>query len=174
MNSSYADFTESDDPETITEEVAAALNDLLTQRIVPALSSREQFRLADIIECVGTSEKHRRSLDDNGCRFLLFFRQHVLLATQKSETSSPISWREITWAYHSGSQDILVDLVSRHWGGKVCWKQARESGMFMWMTDLTALVRFPHCFDIHFDHELPNIHLFQSHMVHYEFTEPTT
>ncbi|KAF2096638.1 hypothetical protein NA57DRAFT_67310 [Rhizodiscina lignyota] len=138
MHSSYVDFEDDEDPETVTEEVASSLTELLTKHQVPQLSSREQFNLVDIVECVGTVEKHRRSIDDNGCRFLLFFRQHVLRAGH-SATQVPIAWREITWAYHSGSQDILVDLVSRHFQGRMLWHHARESGMFMWMTDLTAL-----------------------------------
>ena len=62
-------------------------------------------------------------------------RKSPLPATQVS-----ISWREMVWAYHSGSQDILVDLVSRQFHGRMLWEHARESGMFIWMTDLTALV----------------------------------
>jgi hypothetical protein len=139
IRSSYADFSE-EDPETLTEEVAASLNELLTSRQVPLLSSREQFILADTIECVGTVEKHRRSMDVNGCRFLLFFRQHSLRESQHFEQDATLSWREITWAFHSTSQDILADLVSRHFNGKMLWKHARECGIFMWMTDLTALV----------------------------------
>lgn len=137
MHSSYADFAD-EEPETITEEVAAQLNEQLATKSVPFLSSREQFHLADIVECVSTVEKHRRSLDGNGVRFLLFFRQHFLHANHYKADS--ISWREITWAFHSGSQDILADLVSRHFQGKMLWEHARESGIFMWMTDLTALV----------------------------------
>jgi WD40 repeat protein len=138
MHSSYADFTDGE-PETLTEEVASALNEVLANRKVPLLSAREQIHLVDIIECVGLVEKHRRSIDENGCRFLLFFRQHMLRTTQHSEHDA-ISWREITWAFYSGSQDILADLVSRHFHGKMQWEHARESGIFMWMTDLTALV----------------------------------
>ncbi|KAL1623343.1 regulator of (H+)-ATPase in vacuolar membrane [Neofusicoccum ribis] len=142
MQSSYADFTDADDePASVTEEVAANLNELLLTKSVPQLSNREQFHLADIVECVGTVEKHRRSVDDNACRFLLFFRQHYLRDRdgQRSEDKAHISWREITWAYHSGSQDILMDLVSRHFQGRILWKQAKEAGIFMWMTDLNAL-----------------------------------
>lgn len=141
MQSSYAEFAD-EEPETVTEEVAAQLNDQLTTKRVPFLSSREQFHLADIVECVGTVEKHRRSLDENGVRFLLFFRQHFLHASHRKSDS--ISWREITWAFHSGSQDILADLVSRHFQGRMLWQHARESGIFMWMTDLTALVSLSH------------------------------
>ncbi|KAF2635435.1 hypothetical protein P280DRAFT_473836 [Massarina eburnea CBS 473.64] len=135
MHSSYADFSDDTEPETVTEEVASSLNELVQTKQIPILSSREQFHLADIIECVGMVEKHRRSIDDNAGRFLLFFRQHVLSEAPKG----PISWREITWAFHSQSQDILVDLVSRHFSGKMLWQHAKESGMFMWMTDITAL-----------------------------------
>ncbi|KAF2488393.1 hypothetical protein BU16DRAFT_623447 [Lophium mytilinum] len=139
MHSSYADFSEDPDPDTVTEAVANSLKETLTKIQLPQLSSQEQFHLADIIECVGMVEKHRRSIDDNAGRFLLFFRQHVLRSGQHSAEEVPISWREITWAFHSGSQDILVDLVSRHFSGRMLWRHARESGIFMWMTDLAAL-----------------------------------
>ncbi|KAK5283193.1 regulator of (H+)-ATPase in vacuolar membrane, partial [Cryomyces antarcticus] len=54
VQSSYADFTDTEDPASVTEEVATSLNELLMQKQVPQLSSQEQFHLADIIECVGT------------------------------------------------------------------------------------------------------------------------
>ncbi|KAF2036460.1 hypothetical protein EK21DRAFT_52161 [Setomelanomma holmii] len=126
------DFSED---ESVTEEVASSLNELLTTKQIPLLSSREQFHLADIVECIGMVEKHRRSIDNNAGRFLLFFRQHVLSEAQKN----PIPWREIIWAFHSGSQDILADLVSRHFNGKMLWEHAKECGLFMWMTDISAL-----------------------------------
>ncbi|KAF1923179.1 uncharacterized protein M421DRAFT_9952 [Didymella exigua CBS 183.55] len=135
VHSSYNDFSDNDDPETVTEEVAANLRDLLTTKQMPLLSSREQFRLADIIECIGVVEKHRRSIDDNAGRFMLFFRQHILSEAQKA----PLSWREIVWAFHSGSQDILLDLVSRHFNGKMMWQHAKQCGVFMWMSDINAL-----------------------------------
>jgi hypothetical protein len=135
LHSSYADFSDDDaEPATLTEEVAANLNDLLTQKQIPFLSSREQFHLADIVECIGTVEKHRRSIDDNAGRFLLFFRQHAL------RDDHAISWREIAWAFHSSSQDILIDLVSRHYNGRMLWQHAKESGMFMWLNDTNAIV----------------------------------
>jgi WD40 repeat protein len=151
MHSSYADFVDVE-PETVTEEVATALNEQLATRTVPFLTSREQIHLVGIIECVGVVEKHRRSMDENGSRFLLFFRQHALHATQHS-SHGPLSWREITWAFFSGSQDILTDLVSRHFQGRMLWQQARGSGVFMWMTDVTALVRLSRC-SFHLDLEL--------------------
>ena len=138
-HTSYNDFSDEHEPETVTEEVAINLKELLTTKQMPLLSSREQFRLADIIECIGMVEKHRRSIDDNAGRFMLFFRQHVQSEAQKA----PLSWREIVWAFHSGSQDILLDLVSRHFNGKMMWQNARQCGVFMWMSDINALVCSP-------------------------------
>ena len=99
--------------------------------------------LADIVECVATAEKYRRSMDDNAMRYLLFFRQHMLRKSQAPDSRVNITWREIVWAHHSGSQDILMNLVSGQFSGRIQWEHARESGMFMWMTDLTALVCIP-------------------------------
>lgn len=140
LHSSYADISDDMEPLAVDEDIAAILNENLTKVVLPHLSSQEQFHLADIIECVATVEKHRRSMDDNAARYLLFFRQHMLRKGQAPSERLSISWREIVWAFHSGSQDILVDLVSRQFHGKMLWQHARESGIFMWLTDLNALV----------------------------------
>ena len=140
MPSSYTDSIDDDDTEAVTEELAASLNENLARLAIPWLSSYEQFYLADIIECVATAEKQRRSMDDNAMRYLLFFRQHMIRKSQPPANQVNITWREIAWGLHSGSQDILVDLVSRQFHGRMLWEQARESGMFMWMTDINALV----------------------------------
>ena len=129
-------------PEIVTEDLAALVNLNLAKLAIPQLSSHEQMHLADIIECVATAEKHRQSMDDNAMRYLLFFRQHMLRKGQAPHNRVDITWREIVWAYHSGSQDVLVDLISRQFGGRICWDHAKESGMFMWITDLSALVGF--------------------------------
>lgn len=138
--SSYADFADDDEAETVTEDLAGQLNENLTRLAIPQLSSLEQIHLANTIECVATAEKHRRSMDDNAMRYLLFFRQYMLCRGQARKLRVNVTWREIVWAYHSDSQDILIGLVSRQFQDKMLWSNARESGMFMWMSDLTALV----------------------------------
>lgn len=140
MRSSYADFAiKEEEEETVTEGIAANLNENLSKMTLSQISSREQIYLSDIIESVAAAEKHRRSMDDNAARYLLFFRQHMLRKSQALDERVNVSWREIVWAYHSGSQDILVDLVSRSYQAKMLWKHARESGIFMWLTDINAL-----------------------------------
>lgn len=139
MRSSYADFSVEEEEQSFTEDVALILNENLSKVTLSQISSREQFYLADTIECVASIEKHRRSMDHNAARYLLFFRQHVLRKGQALDERVTISWREIVWAYHSDSQDILVDLISHSYHAKVCWEHARESGMFMWLTDINAV-----------------------------------
>lgn len=129
---------EDEDGDIFTEQTAVAINEKLVKIGVPQLSGHEQIQLADIIECVALVERHRRSMDENGARFMLFFRQHALRKGRTNEMH--LSWREINWAFHSNSQDILVDFVSRQNHGSMLWEHARESGLFMWLCDPTALV----------------------------------
>ncbi|CEL09537.1 Putative WD repeat protein [Aspergillus calidoustus] len=134
LHSSYADLSLEEEPTVVDEAIATILNENLARIPLPQLTSQEQFRLVDTIECVATVEKHRRSMDDNAARYLLFFRQHMLRRTQGVANKAAVSWREIVWAFHSSSQEILLDLVSRQYGSKLTWKAARESGMFMWLS----------------------------------------
>ncbi|KAJ1338266.1 RAVE protein 1 C terminal [Microdochium nivale] len=126
---------ETDEP--FTEDTASAICEKLQKITLPQLSGHEQIQLLDIVECAGVVEKQRRSMDENGARFMLFFRQHAL---RKGRTNAiQLSWRETSWAYHSTSQDILTDFVSRHYHGNLRWENARESGIFMWLTDEAAV-----------------------------------
>lgn len=141
MHSSYADLIEEEpEDDILTESLAASLNEKLTIIPIPQLSGREQFHLADMVECIATVEKHRRSMDDNASRFLVYFRQYMLRKSQRRQNPVNISWREITWAFHSDSQEILVDMVTRQYHGQMQWEHARESGMFTWLKDIAAVV----------------------------------
>ncbi|WXC50044.1 hypothetical protein QX201_009718 [Fusarium graminearum] len=126
-----------DDEDVFTEQTAVSINEKLVKTNIAQLSGHEQIQLADIVECVSLVERHRRSMDENGARFMLLFRQHALRKGRTNEMH--LSWREINWAFHSNSQDILVDFVSRQNHGNMLWEHARESGLFMWLTDPTAL-----------------------------------
>ncbi|KAI1639422.1 RAVE protein 1 C terminal-domain-containing protein [Biscogniauxia mediterranea] len=137
-NSGYFDRqTSADDSEVFSEDVALNICEKLQKITVPQLSGHEQIQLLDIVECAGVVEKQRRSMDENGARFMLFFRQHALRKGRTNEIH--MSWREINWAYHSTSQDILTDFVSRQYHGTMLWENARESGMFMWLADTAAV-----------------------------------
>ncbi|KAL5596500.1 hypothetical protein BROUX41_006726 [Berkeleyomyces rouxiae] len=123
--------------ELFSEAMALAITERLTVVRLAQLSGHEQIQLADIVECCGMAEKQRRSLDENGVRFLLFFRQHML---RRGRTNAMhLSWREINWAFHSASQDVLGDFVERQFHGKMAWEEAREIGVFMWLADEAAV-----------------------------------
>ncbi|KAI9892011.1 MAG: regulator of (H+)-ATPase in vacuolar membrane [Vezdaea aestivalis] len=127
------------DNKELDEGVAAELTEKLMNFSIPQLSPLEQIHLADIVQCAATAEKHKRSMDENAYRYLLFFRQHMIRSKDGPASEMNVSWREIVWAYHSNSQDILIDLVSRQFQGRLLWERARESGLFMWLRDVTAL-----------------------------------
>jgi hypothetical protein len=130
-----------DTDEVFSEEIAENICEKLQNITIPQLSGHEQIQLLDIVECAGVVEKQRRSMDENGARFMLFFRQHALRKGRTNEIH--MSWREINWAYHSTSQDILVDFVSKQYHGSLLWENARESGIFMWLADPAAVVCGP-------------------------------
>lgn len=127
-----------DSEDAFTEETSLAICEKLQSIALPQLSGHEQIQLIDIVECMGVVEKQRRSMDENGARFMLFFRQHALRKGRTNEIH--LSWRETNWAYHSTSQDILTDFVTRQYHGTMLWENARESGIFMWLTDAAAVV----------------------------------
>ncbi|KAL8859597.1 MAG: hypothetical protein Q9178_003996 [Gyalolechia marmorata] len=136
-NTRYGSIDEEIEPDF--GEVVASLNEALSRASIPQLSSQEQMHLTDMVDCVSTVNKHQRSMDDNATRYLLFFRQHMIRKSQAPSDHASVTYREIVWAYHSSSQDILVDLTSRQFHGRMLWEDARECGLFMWMTDLNAL-----------------------------------
>ena len=47
----------------------------------------------------------------------------------------------MVWAYHSTSQDILIDLIAQHHKGRLEWSYARNTGIFMWLADREALLK---------------------------------
>lgn len=149
VGTDFANYTQEDDFSTFSETMAKSLCEYLTKIPIPHLTGSEQMGLAGIIECAAQVSRHRRSIDENGARYLLFFRQWILrqkrLRVPVARNEGGLSWREIVWAFHSVSQEILVDLVSRPHKGKMMWNGARESGLFMWLKDLESVV----CLDFH-------------------------
>jgi hypothetical protein len=142
---SYTDFDSNEDVDIMTEEMASATSEKLKSVTIPRLSAHEQIQLADIIECVAVVEKQRRSMDDNATRFMLSFRQQTLRKGRAHDLN--LSWRDISWAFHSNSQDILVDMASRQFHSRLTWADARETGLCMWITDPNVLVSRRKSFD---------------------------
>ena len=52
-----------------------------------------------------------------------------------------LRYRDMIWAFHSESQDLLLSASIAACGGKMCWPDARALGVFTWMRSTEALVR---------------------------------
>ncbi|CAJ0635462.1 6097_t:CDS:2 [Entrophospora sp. SA101] len=50
-------------------------------------------------------------------------------------SSSELSFRDMAWALHSESQDLLIEYSTMASGGKFFWKDARVHGIFLWIRD---------------------------------------
>ena len=122
------------------QSALAALRETLIDIALPHVTRGEQLRLADGIECLALASKQKASMDDNAIRYYFMLSQHML-RRGRFKADIGISWREIVWAFHSVSQDNLIDHVSRQFRGRLLWENARECGMFMWINDIDALVR---------------------------------
>lgn len=126
-----------DDPDSFSPDTAYKLCDLLKTTAVPHLTGTDQINLTGIIESMAEVQQHRRSIDEIGAQFFLFFRQNALQNSRSRSQQYQLSFREFVWAFHSNSQDILVDLVNRAAPGsdKLLWPQAKNSGLFVWLSD---------------------------------------
>ncbi|TQS37401.1 hypothetical protein Golomagni_02129 [Golovinomyces magnicellulatus] len=137
-NFSLLSDEENDTSETVTKVHTSFLTKKFAEVSLPQLSESEQSNLIKVVECVETLENTRKSIDDNAVKFQFSLRYRKKLPERTDESLS--CWREINWAYHSNCQDILIDLVSSHCHGKLLWKHARESGIFMWITNRVTLL----------------------------------
>ncbi|ODQ51977.1 hypothetical protein SAICODRAFT_82421 [Saitoella complicata NRRL Y-17804] len=127
-------------PSIFTAEKAAELNQLLAEVTIPYLSRYNQMRLAAIITCVAEIEQHRRSMDLNGARYYLFLKLHGLTKHERQGGGDvSMSTRDFLWAFHSTSQEILMDRTMRAYDNRLSWADARESGMFLWCRSTDTL-----------------------------------
>lgn len=140
---SYLEYSSEEEASSIDSEIATSLSAKLLEVRLPFITKNDQTRLANFVESIGFVEKHRLSVDEWGLRYLVFFQETGLRLNIANATVEQLSWRETVWAYHCTNQEVLVDLTSKRYNGRMQWVNARECGMFMWMTDLSALVRNP-------------------------------
>ncbi len=56
------------------------------------------------------------------------------------ERRERLRYRDMIWAFHSESQDLLLSTSISACGGKMCWPDARALGVFVWMRPGEAMV----------------------------------
>lgn len=104
-------------------------------------------------------DEQRRSLDANGLRYVTSMRTFYILNHRANCTVSSVDsanggaisrktgWRErlryrdMVWAFHSESQELLLDVSATACSGKICWSDARSLGIFLWLKSTDTIVR---------------------------------
>ncbi|KIV94793.1 hypothetical protein PV10_02525 [Exophiala mesophila] len=111
-------------------DISTKLTENLEKHTIRELEPSDKSRLCHSIKTFGELERHANSVDSNG--------QQFLQALYNSERKD-VPWSAIALATRSTSQEILINLVTTHHGGKLTWDAARSSGLFCWASDLETL-----------------------------------
>ncbi|XP_068239086.1 dmX-like protein 2 isoform X2 [Palaemon carinicauda] len=92
-----------------------------------------------------TDEPSMDSLDDCGLRFLLAVRHHTYLlrclpiAQRAALQKAGIGCHNFVWAFHSESQEELLDFIPSVRHGNPRWSELRELGFGWWVRNNTLL-----------------------------------
>ncbi|KAG6832276.1 hypothetical protein H0H92_003509 [Tricholoma furcatifolium] len=151
-------FTVSDQKEKTEESfnrsLALGLIEALETYPLPHLSPNEQAHLITLVQTTLEIDEQRRALDSNGLRYLISMRSFFILNHRASAPSSPQSkgavpispgrrerlrYRDMIWAFHSESQDLLLQASAAACNGKLGWSNARAVGISIWLTSVDAL-----------------------------------
>ncbi|XP_050731976.1 dmX-like protein 2 isoform X2 [Eriocheir sinensis] len=93
----------------------------------------------------GTDEPSMETLDDCGLRFLLAMRHHTYLlrclpiAQRAALQKTGIGSHNFVWAFHSESQEELLDFIPSMRQGNPRWSELRELGFGWWVRNNTLL-----------------------------------
>ena len=107
-------------------DIIERLKENIEKQRVSYLSDEEMSNLVKTVDIIGKLENIRTSVDEHA----LLYLQGLYIS---GETGVP--WRSIMYASLSNSQEVLVDLVTHYYGGKLTWDAARKSGLFMWLSE---------------------------------------
>ncbi|KAE9408257.1 WD repeat-containing protein [Gymnopus androsaceus JB14] len=126
----------------------------LESQPLPHLTPNESASLIVLIQTTLEIDEQRRSLDSNGLRYLISMRSFYILNFRASTPASPESsgtiprdtgrrerlrYRDMIWAFHSESQDLLLGASSAACNGKMCWSDARALGISIWLNSVESL-----------------------------------
>jgi hypothetical protein len=134
-----------------------SLQQQLEEIYLPKTSNTEQERLKIVLGTIIYMQDHIGSLDENGLRYLFSWKLHVLELEGKRDSSSgnddkstsngddapppcvpKMSWREIVFAYHSESQQPLLEALHNYYGVNLDWPAVRQLGIPAWLHAVRA------------------------------------
>jgi len=137
------------DEDGFSRTLVMELLDQLESEPLPHLTPNEHAHLLVLIQTTLEIDEQRRALDSNGLRYVISMRSFYILNRRvKSDPNSPQSngviprqtgyrerlrYRDIVWAFHSESQELLLNTSIAACNGKMCWSDARALGIFIWL-----------------------------------------
>eukprot|EP01135_Chromosphaera_perkinsii_P009258 Nk52_evm10s1705 gene=Nk52_evmTU10s1705 len=133
------DVVEEDNDESPTSDhnqwiylSASCLAESLTRFRLEGLSSREQMELIALVEVLSDITQHTGSLDELGLRFMVCEKMFAYLSRSLPPAERPLSVsnKDICWAFHSESQDPIVDLLLNN--RNLNWSTVSAIGMGLW------------------------------------------
>ncbi|KIY45758.1 hypothetical protein FISHEDRAFT_66809 [Fistulina hepatica ATCC 64428] len=137
--------------------VVIRLLDLLETRRLPHLTANEHESLLALIQTTLEIDEQRRALDPNGLRYLISMRSFYIFNNRVSSSCATPSgaangsiprktgkrarlrYRDMIWAYHSESQDLLLGACLSACSGKMVWSDARALGVAIWLKNVDSL-----------------------------------
>ncbi|KAJ7487439.1 RAVE protein 1 C terminal-domain-containing protein [Mycena galericulata] len=143
-----------DEEEGFSRVLVHRLIETLENNPLPHLTPNEQAHLLVLIQATLEIDEQRRALDSNGLRYLITMRSFYILNHRASAPGSPQShntiprqtgrrerlrYRDMVWAFHSESQDLLLSASTAACNGKMCWADARALGVSIWLNSAEAM-----------------------------------
>ncbi|CAK3947026.1 Regulator of V-ATPase in vacuolar membrane 1 [Lecanosticta acicola] len=145
----------------LDEDTVNDLREQLDEKDLPRTSQSEQQRLKHIIEALAYLKQHVNGLDRNALRYLFNWKLQLLFSEDKAQAQAKVPngsaqpngvhpgaqfvpdmhWREICFAYHSTTQQPLLDILVLHHDNKLTWSIARRLGIMAWLADREALAQ---------------------------------
>ncbi|KAI0695128.1 RAVE protein 1 C terminal-domain-containing protein [Cytidiella melzeri] len=147
---SVPEATDESDEDEFSSTLVNELMENLSEQPLPHLTPNEMDSLLVLLQTTLEIESQRRALDANGLRYMISMRVFYIHNRKLSSPSSPASsgttksqlpqrrerlrYRDMVWAFHSESQDILLSTsIAACEGGKMCWPDARALGVYIWL-----------------------------------------
>ncbi|KAG0233631.1 regulator of (H+)-ATPase in vacuolar membrane [Actinomortierella wolfii] len=142
-------FVKDDDSKTtnefkfLTDATCKEMIEFLTRVPLAELSKTAQFDLTAFIEAFTQFDRQKGVIDENGVRFMMFVRRfnHLNYLLPPSQRPLMLSYRDIAWAYHSESQDLLLEFCVNSLKGPMMWSDARTLGLFLWLRKKETIVK---------------------------------
>ncbi|KDR85351.1 hypothetical protein GALMADRAFT_132054 [Galerina marginata CBS 339.88] len=145
-----------EDPNAIefNRSVVTRLIEMLELHPLPNLSVNEQAHLIILIQTTLEIHEQRRALDSNGLRYLISMRSFYIInsrtavsetvkingtAQKQSGRRERLRYRDMIWAFHSESQDLLLEVSTTACNGKMTWSDARALGVALWLNSVEKL-----------------------------------